>query len=224
MMADYIPSSDEDKIVWLTQFTNWLVAHGGTYGFNTGDLTAMQDATNTATTSFTAHETAQATARAATAQKNNDIGAAIALARQDAQRLQTNPAMDDFARGEAGLTIPDDIKTASSEDAIKEITPPMIHLDFSIRHQVTVHWGPNPANENKNGKPAGVLGCEIQFVKNEEPADENAWFSLGMDTDSPLLHEVHETTPTTYIYRGRYVDKKLRSGAFGDPVKCTVSV
>ena len=132
--------------------------------------------------------------------------------------------MDDGARGEAGITIPDDDKSPTSENAIKDVTPPIIHLDFSIRHQVTVHWGPNPGNEHLNGKPAGVQGCEIQYVKNEEPEDENAWFNLGMDTDSPLLHEVHETSATTYIYRARYVDKKLRTGAFGDPARCTVSV
>lgn len=220
-MADYIPGTDEGKILWLNQFTTWLVANGGIYGFNTGDINAMQAATTTATTSFTDHETAKAAARAACATKHNDIGAAIALARQDAQRLQTNPAMTDGARAEAGLTIPDDIKTAASPDAISEITPPLMQLDFSIRQQVTIHWGPNPGNEHQNAKPAGVMGCEIQYAKE---APELVWVNLGLDTDSPMIHHVNETTPITYIYRARYVDKKLHYGNYGDPVKCTVSV
>jgi len=220
-MSGYIPNTDEGKIVWLTQFTNWLTANGGTYGFNTGEINAMQTATSTATTSFTAHETAKAAARAATADKNHDIGAAISLARQDAQRLQTNPNMTDAARAEAGLTIPDDIKTATSPEAISEIKPPLMELDFSIRQQVTIHWGPNPGNEHQNAKPAGVMGCEIQYAKE---APELVWVNLGLDTDSPMIHHVDETTPTTYIYRARYVDRKLRYGGYGDPVKCTVSV
>jgi len=34
----------------------------------------------------------------------------------------------------------------------------------------------------------------------------------------------HDTIPTTYAYRARYVGKKLKSGPFGAPATCTVSV
>lgn len=33
---------------------------------------------------------------------------------------------------------------------------------------------------------------------------------LDTDTDSPLIHTIHESEPTTYAYRARYLGKKLR--------------
>ena len=223
-MSDYIPKTDAEKIAWLNHFTTWLLANGGSFGFNTGDLTSMQDATNEATTAFTDNETAKAAAIAATATKNNKIGEAIALARQDVRRLQASPQITDGDRGNAGITIPDDDKSVQSPDYISEIPSPILELDFSIRHQVIVHWGPTPGDEQRNAKPHGVSGCEIQYAKNEEPQEESGWTTLGLDTASPYVHHVNETTATTYIYRARYVDKKLRYGSFGDPVRCTVSV
>ena len=104
------------------------------------------------------------------------------------------------------------------------MTPPMVHLDFSIRQQITVHWGPNPQDERHNGRPAGVIGCEIQVHQGGLPASESDWTVLDTDTDSPLVHTVHEDEPTTFAYRARYIGKDLKHGPFGNPAVCTVSV
>ena len=165
-MSDYIPSNEAEKIAWLNHFTTWLLANGGTFGFNTGDLTSMQNATNEAATSFTDNESAKAAAIAATATKNNKVGEALALARQDVRQLQANPQVTDGDRGNAGITIPDTDKSEQSADAIAEIDSPILYLDFSIRHQVIVHWGPSPKDEQRNAKPHGVSGCEIQSARN----------------------------------------------------------
>ena len=184
----------------------------------------MQVKSGTANTAFADHVTAQAAAKAATATKNQALGEAIAMARDIAQRVQLDPNTTDADRAAAGLTMPAVGPTPTSADAIMALDPPQQLLDFSIRHQVTVHWGPNPGNEHQNAKPHGVMGCEIQYAKGAVPADETGWISLGLDTESPMQHHVTETTPTTYIYRARYVDKKLNYGNFGDPAQCTVSV
>ena len=127
--------------------------------------------------------------------------------------------------------------------------PPLLLLDFHLRHQVSIHWGPNPGNERQNAKPRGILGCELQYARGGLPADESGWTSLGLDTDSPMLHHIDSGNSgtgtsmleegdrpalvpplgqspfsTTYVYRARYVDKMLHYGNFGDPVECTVSV
>jgi len=98
-----------------------------------------------------------------------------------------------------------------------------VHAVIPVFSQGGLHItrGPNPGNEHRNAKPHGVMGCEIQYVQGEPPQQETGWISLGLDTASPMLHHVTETTPPTFYYRARYVDKKLN---FGDPVECTVSV
>ena len=156
--------------------------------------------------------------------KNEAIGTAVATARDYAQKLQTDLSMTDPDRAAAGITVPDPDKTPTDPQAVALLEPPLLLLDFGIRHQVTIHWGPNPEDERRNAKPAGVMGCEIQYAKDALPADPTGWISLGLDTTSPLLHHIPYTTPSTYYYRARYVDKKLNYGNFGDPVKCTVSV
>jgi hypothetical protein len=168
--------------------------------------------------------TQQAVAKASTATKNNALGAAIALSRDFAQRIQLDPNTTDQDRGEAGLTIRDATPSPTAADNVLATTPPLLQLDFSIRQQITIHWGPNPQDERHNGRPAGTIGCEIQVHKGGLPALESDWTLLDTDSDSPYVHTVHEDIPTTYAYRARYVGKKLKHGPHGDPAVCTVSV
>ena len=95
---------------------------------------------------------------------------------------------------------------------------------FPLQGGLRITRGPNPGNERQNAKPSGVMGCEVQYAQGALPEQETGWISLGLDTASPMLHHVTETTPPTFYYRARYVDKKLNYGNFGDPVECTVTV
>lgn len=47
---------------------------------------------------------------------------------------------------------------------------------------------------------------------------------LETDTDSPCIHNVSETAPTTIAYRVRYIGKNLKLGPYGDPAECTVTL
>ena len=177
-----------------------------------------------ATTAFTDNETAQAAAKAATAAKNDALGAAIALARDDAQRIQTYPTTTDADRAAAGLTVPDSTPTSTPADKILTIEPPLLLLDFSQRRQVTIHWGVNPHNERENARPQGTIACQIEYAKGSIPASDADWHLLEIDPDSPCIHSVHEEVATTFAYRACYIGKNLKPGPYGDPVVCTVSV
>ena len=224
MRRDYIPRDDASRIKWMSNFATWLTIHGASYGFTSADIATFTTSVADAATAFSNNTTQQAAARAATATKNTAMAAAVELARSHGQRLQHLPNVTDEARAAAGLTIPDTTPTAMPTDLILMIPPPLLVLDFSLRRQVAVHWGPNPANEQRNGRPAGVGACQIQAARGGIPEDEASWKDLGSITRSPHIHAVHETTPTTYAYRARYVGRNYTPGPFGDPAVCTVSV
>jgi hypothetical protein len=227
-VPDYIPNKEPEKILWLWNLMRWLLIGGAANAFAHGFT--LDEACKFYTTVFQAklaadnNVTKQAAARAATVAKNKALAKAIGMARDYAQRLQNDPSMTNADRAAAGLTIPDTIPTTVAVDEIMTIPPPLLLLDFSVRRQVTVHWGPNPSNERENGRPAGTIGCQVQTARGGIPAEESAWVALEIDTESPIIHLVNETAPTVYAYRARYVGKSLKLGAFGFPVVCTVNV
>ena len=223
-MPDYIPTNEAEKIQWLTNFAAWLTVNGAAHGFTPAEIAAFNAAVADASTAVTDNVTAQAAAKAATANKNTALAAAVEMARDDAQRVQDDPNTTNGDRGGAGITIPDTTPTTTAGGGVLSIPAPLLLLDFSVRRQVTVHWGTNPANEHQNHRPAGTIGCQIQAAIGGIPATESGWVVLEIDTDSPMIHTIHEDVPTTYAYRACYVGKNLKLGPFGDPVVCTVSV
>ena len=222
-MSDYIPKGDAEKLAWLKHFSVWLNAHGTSYGLTPQQVSAYIALVANADTKFNAHLDAKDAAHAAASAKNQGLGDAETDARELAQFLQHNPNMTDEARLGAGLTAPDSQPTPTPEGAIYEIAPPLILLDFSIRRQVTIHWGADPANERLNKRPAGTIGCEIQYALGGLPAEESAWAVLELDSESPAVHHLNNSAPTTVAYRARYVGKTLKYGGFSDPAVCTVS-
>jgi hypothetical protein len=223
-MHDYIPTTDEEKVRWFAKFAVWLAANGVAHGFTPAQITAFQTLASQSNTALDAHLVAKDAARAATSTKNVAIGEATALARDYAQKLQHDLNMTDADRANAGLTLPDSSPTPTSSLSLNEMTPPLLLLDFSIRRQVIIHWGMDPINEHLNARPAGTIGAEIQYAIGGIPAQETGWTTLELDTESPAVHHLNITTPTTIIYRARYVGKNLQYGNFDDPVQCTVSV
>jgi hypothetical protein len=219
-----IPRGEAGRIAWMSNFAAFLSAHGAAYGFGSAEIAAFTASVADAAAAFGNHAAQQAAARAATTAKNSALAAAMELSRSHGQRLQHLPNVTNEARAAAGLKIPDTTPTAPPADLIRTIPPPLLLLDFSVRRQVTVHWGPNPANERENGRPAGVGGCQIQAARGGIPQDEAGWTELATTTRSPHIHAVRETTPTTYAYRVRYIGTNYAPGPFGDPAVCTINV
>jgi len=223
-MPDYIPRGEANRILWMANLAAWLNAHGAAHGFTPAEISAFSTAAATAKTALSDNVALQAAARAGTVAKKAAIATALEMARDNVRRIQSAPNTTDEDRGAAGITIPDTNPTPAPADEIMMIEPPLLLLDFSIRRQVGVHWGPNPGNEQQNGRPAGTRGCQIQAARGGIPTDEATWTDLGQITRSPHIHAVHETTPTTYAYRARYVGNNLKYGPYSAPATCTVSV
>ena len=223
-MADYIPVNASKKMDWIRNFNTWVAAHGTAHGISTAEAAELDTRTDTATTAFMENVAARGAARAATAQKNDRINEVVTLIRNLGQRIQNARNTTDQDRGEAGLTIRDTHTRSSDYEAILIITPPSVHLDFSSRQQVTIHWGHSPQNERRNGRPHGVVGCEIQYHEGGLPDHADDWRPLNTSSESPFVHIIQESTATTYAYRVRYLGRKLIHGPFGAPAVCTVSV
>jgi len=223
-MPDYIPRDEARRVQWMANLAAWLNAHGAAHGFTPAEISAFSAAATAAQTALSDNVALKAAARAGTTIKKAAIAAALEMARDNVRRIQSNPNTTDGDRGAAGITIPDTNPTPTPADEILTIEPPLLVLDFSVRRQVSVHWGPNPHNEQQNGKPAGTTGCEVQTARGGIPDTEAGWTHLEQFTRSPVIHNVHEDEPTTYAYRVRYVGKKLKYGPFSAPTTCTVSV
>ncbi|MCK5849896.1 MAG: hypothetical protein KAH23_03195 [Kiritimatiellae bacterium] len=223
-MRDYVPRHEGKKIGWLGNLVKWMNANGTAHGFTNAEVNDFAAVAAQAPVEIKKCLAAQDAARAATADKKDALHKAVQQARQVAQRLQRYPGVSNADRAAAGITVPDTTPTPTDPEDILAIVPPMIALDFSIRQQVTIHWGPGPRNEQRNGRPAGTCGCQIQIACGGFPEKETDWEILELSTRSPYIHIVKESTPTTIAYRARYLGKTLQFGAFGAPASCTVSV
>ncbi len=68
--------------------------------------------------------------------------------------------MTDATRGTLGINLASD-----APRTLLHATPdlvPLVQLDFGTRGQISVHFGPNPGNESRNGLPAGCTGAVVQ--------------------------------------------------------------
>ena len=221
---DYIPSSERDRVAWLNHFAAWMTTYGAAHGFTPAEIAEVVAAAADAEAAYNDSITAQAASRAAVVTKQHKISDAISLARDDVKRLQADPNTTDGDRAEAGITVPDTIKTPSSPMDVHEVPSPGFYLDFGRRHEVTVHVGLNPHNEHENARPSCAVGAMVQYHLGGIPENEDDWVNLSIVTDSPYVHTIHESQPTTIAYRACWVGKKMNLGPYGDPAVCTVSV
>jgi len=223
-MADYIPRDEAARIAWLKRFDMWMQTNGASYGFTPQEKAELHTLVTRAETDYNHCIDLEIAFRAGVQLKKHSLADTLTEARGDVRRLQAAPNMTDEARAEAGITVPDTTPTSESPEAVEELEPPETVLDWSKRQRVTVHYGLNPHDENHNGKPAGVIGAQIQFHRGGIPEHEADWQILDIDSASPYVHVVHEDAPITYAYRACWVDTKRNKGPYGDPAVCTVSV
>ena len=223
-MADYIPTTEAERIAWLKRFNTWMQANGASYGFTPQELADLNTLYNEAQTAYDCCTNLEIAYHAGVQRKKHTLADALTEARDNVRRLQAAPNMTDEVRAEAEITIPDSAPTTDSPQAVEEITPPETVLDWSKRQRVTIHFGLNPHDENHNGKPEGMIGAQIQFHRGGLPEHEADWQILDIDSASPYVHVIHEDAPISYAYRACWVDKKLNKGPYGDPAVCTVSV
>lgn len=161
-MPDYIPPSDGELIVWLTNYQTKIITHGPTCGLTPAQVTALTTACNNLTGFIAAVEAAKAALKTAVetkdASKDTDLGAIRAANNQ----LKTNPNYTD--------AIGDDLGIKSSVSAMDEATvkpkfsgdafPGYIRLKFTKK---------------------GLDGVNIYT----RLKGQNTWSFLARDTNSP---------------------------------------
>ena len=223
-MADYIPSKDPDKLIWVSYFTEWLAAHGAGRGITREEIAALDEAEAAAVTAFAHCVTLQAAARDAADDKKAAIDRLTGLVRKAVRRVQADPHTTDDDRAAAGITVPKKIKTPKPVVGIMTVAPPLVLVEYTGGDEALVHWGPNPSNERVNGRPAGVQLCEIQVAPGGIPRDEAAWVLLDFTNTSPFRHSIDVTKPVACAYRARYLNNELKPGVFGEPVVFAVSM
>jgi len=224
MPLDFIPRQDDSFKAWFDAFTAYAQAHAGELGLSpaqAAELASIRDAWDAG---YGRHIEAHHASMAATADKDRLRREAEQMVRLCSGLIQRRRETTNEQRAFLGLRIPDLKPTPLSPDAILRISPPMLVLDWSQRGQVSIHFGPNPNDEHRNGLPEGVKGVRLWWAPAdpEKDLEHLAWEWLADDTRSPYLH-VHRV-PGTVFYRAQYIDRKLRLGPLGGPVSASVTL
>jgi hypothetical protein len=218
MASDFLPGSDADLDNWLANFGSRLSADTTTYGFTPTEVTQLSTSISDYSSAFERSRAASDAAKSATADKRSTREQVVSIVRPFARRLQAHPAMTDTVRGLFGLTMQEVRPVSGVRASTVPQDVPLLHLDFGTRGQITVHFGPNPGNENRNGLPTGAIGAVIQTVALNpvEPAANldglTGWQWLDNATSSPFVHVLTPSAARVVAYRVAYLYRRGRRG------------
>ena len=219
MPRDYLPASDAAFDLWLKNFVSELTTRAAALDFDPAEVTAIGDALGLWESAFGDRLTTQAAARGATAAKRDARRAALLLVRPYVRRAQAHPTMTDTIRAAMRLTLLDELAGGNGTAVAFDETP-LLALDFGTRGQITVHFGPNPGNENRNPLPAGAIGAVLQTRAGGEDGD---WEWLDNPSASPYTHVVQPSAVTTIGYRCAYLFRRGRKGPWSAPAEAAVT-
>lgn len=193
MPRTYFPNNDQAYDDWLQNFVSQLNSNLALFGMVAADIEPLVTKQGDFNTSLAALILARNAAQAATADKDTDRRDSEDLLRPIVRRINNHPAMTDGLRRALGL-IPDNV--VQSATPVTELTP-LIFLESHLG-SVTVHWGPNPENEGRNGKPAGVKSANIYRKR----AGDETYQLLVNVTKSPYIDSITgEGSDYTYVVR-----------------------
>lgn len=224
MPLDFIPRQDSSFKAWLDAFTAYAQAHAAELGLSPAQVAELAAARDAWDAGFGRHIQARQAAMGATAEKGRLRREAEQVVRFCSGFIQRRRETTDDQRAGLGIRIPDRKPTAQAPDAVRRISSPALVLDWSLRGQITIHFGPNPNDEHRNGLPEGVKGVRLWCAPAdpEKDLEHLSWEWLADDTRSPYLH-VHRV-PGEVVYRAQYLDRKLRLGPLGQPVSASVTL
>jgi hypothetical protein len=193
-------------------FISVLNANLATFGLVAADLTPLTNARNDFQTKLGNFQTAETAFRAASEAKKTSRNTAEPLFRQMAQRINRHPAMTNALRAQLRLTVP---KPRQRRGVGPEIPGVRLEVDAG---RVVIHFGTNPDDETRNGKPAWAIGANI-YIKAEDEADYRL---LAFDTASPYVWE-YRGAPKRFSFRVAYRGTRERDEGTLSPEE-TVSV
>jgi hypothetical protein len=177
----------------MNNFITVLNANLATFGLVAADLTPLTNARNDFQTKLGNFQTAEAAFRAASEAKKTSRNTAEPLFRQMAQRINRHPAMTNERRAQLRLTVP---KPRQRRGVGPEIPGVRLEVDAG---RVVIHFGTNPDDERRNGKPDWAIGANI-YIKAEDEADYRL---LAFDTASPYVWE-YRGAPKRFSFRVAY--------------------
>ena len=214
---DYIPYSDAEFDEWLNNFCNNLSAIATAVGLPINFVDDVIGARIGWNTNYRASQQAQIQAESAVETKNWSRADAQEKARTAVRVLQAIPQLMDSQRELLSITVRDTTPTPVSPEYVMDIDPPLLKLDLRTG-QVTIHFGVNPGNEQKNAKPKNIGGVKIWYR-----VGGGEWKWAGDDTNSPYRHNIDLSTCGALEYRAQWFDKKMRVGLFSTVTPATVS-
>ncbi len=218
MPRDYLPASDVAFNLWLANFYSELTARGTVLGFSAEEIESLGNGVEDWDLAFAARLNAGDAARAATAEKRDARRAALLLVRPYVRRVQAHATMTDAVRSAMRLTLAEPVNGGATSAAFDET--PLLLLDFGTRGQIKVHFGPNPANENRNGLPPGAIGAVLQTRSGGEA---EPWEWLDNPSASPYTHLVQPSAVTMLSYRCAYLFRRGRKGPWSAPADAAVT-
>ena len=216
-MAGYIPKSDIEFDQWLEKFKSYVVAHATQIGISSMEMQTLVAKWSDWKTAYNDAITATTVYHGKIETKDDKQDDVEKYARYIAQRSTSYHGTSDEDREGMGITVRDTEPTPTSPEYVMELDPPLLKLDLRSG-QVTIHFGVNPGNENKNAKPENIAGAKIWYR-----VGAGEWQWLGDDTNSPYLHNIDLSTCGALEYRAKWIDKKMRIGLFSMVAQATVS-
>ncbi len=216
---DYIPRRDAEYTQWAKQFAQGCQARAAELGLSPAEVAKITGEDNSWVAVFLKHIQDKQTSMGSKAEKDLKRKTSERVFRTYAQLIQIRPETTDELRALLGLPIPDRIRTRTSPDAIRQISPPAIVTECLPGGIILVHCGPNPLNEHENALPKGVRGFRL-FCR----IGDGEEIHLGDDVRSPFPHEPKTPVPVVVTYRAAYFDRAMRLGPLGQPARGTVIV
>jgi hypothetical protein len=177
----YIPRTDDELLLWTTQFLSALTPQSEHLGLTEAQVSALANARAAMESAVQAQQTAEAEVKAAVQAKFSSRDALESGVRAVVRQIQAHPHMTDPLRAQLNITVPKRTRTR------RKVGDEIPGLVLETRPgQVIVHFGTQPGNEQRNGKPAWALGCNVYRKRGGETE-----FSLvAFDTASPYVDAV----------------------------------
>jgi len=211
--------SDRDLVAQTTLFSDAVTGNPTDYGLTAADATAMASAITELDNSLNLLDAARSAEDAALENKKAARQALITLARTQFGVARAKPGILNETLEKANLDAYDTTKTDSP--APGSVPLGMVEL-AKLRHIISFRDSATPDSE---GKPGGVLGCEI-WVKldGDPPADEKECTFLALDTGSPYTVNYPGTDGKKNAhYLLRWVSKGGEKGPWSEVVSATIN-
>lgn len=198
-MSDFVPRNDKELSDWMENFLTVLTPDLAVFQLEPADIALLETVSMAFTANVAAYEAAKLVLTGKSATKKSSRKSVEMYLRPLVRRINNHPAMNEDMRANLGL---------KPKNLVQETPPisdlvPEIYLEM-FSGGVVVHWGPNPQNENRNGRPAGVKGVNIYRKK----AGEADFQMLAHTTRSPYRDYVTGDA-ADYTYVARYYGTKV---------------